>query len=392
MLADMRNSSLAGRVLCESMNPHAMKLHFASLFVLTSLSLHAAGDLSKPIEALRGVQKEGQGNEAAGKAWQEIVKADAANLPEVLKGMNGANPLAENWLRAAVGVIADEALKAKKMPVETLVTFLKDTKNSPGARVVAFDLIQRADAKLAEELTPTMLNDVSSDLRRHPVAKLIEAGEVALEKKDKESAVAAFTKGLSGARDEDQIKALTKKLRDLGQPVDLPKHFGFVMSWKLIAPFSNADRAGFETVYPPEKELHFDATYEGKSKKVEWVDFTSKDEYGKIDFNKPFGMEKSAVGYAAADFFSESDRPAEIRIGCKNGWKVWLNGELLFARDEYHRGAKLDQYKLSCQLKKGKNTILVKCCQNEQTEQWTVEWEFQLRVCDATGTAILAAK
>jgi hypothetical protein len=83
-----------------------MKLHFASLFVLTSLSLHAAGDLSKPIEALRSVQKEGQGNEAAGKAWQEIVKADAANLPEVLNGMNGANPLAENWLRAAVGVAA----------------------------------------------------------------------------------------------------------------------------------------------------------------------------------------------------------------------------------------------------------------------------------------------
>ncbi len=103
-------------------------------------------------------------------------------------------------------------------------------------------------------------------------------------------------------------------------------------------------------------------------------------------------MEKSAVGYAAADFFSESDRPAEIRIGCKNGWKVWLNGELLFARDEYHRGAKLDQYKLPCQLKKGKNMILVKCCQNEQKEQWTVEWEFQLRVCDATGTAILAER
>ena len=98
-----------------------MKLIFASLLVLAGLPLFAAGDLSKPIEALRGVQKEGQGNEAAGKAWQEIVKADATNLPEVLKGMNGANPLAENWLRAAVGVIADDALKAKKMPVEALV-------------------------------------------------------------------------------------------------------------------------------------------------------------------------------------------------------------------------------------------------------------------------------
>ena len=367
-----------------------MKLSLAFLIVATGLSLHAAGDLSKPLEALRGVQKEGQGNAEASKAWQEITKADASNLPEVLKGMNGANPLAENWLRAAVGVIADEALKAKKMPVEALATFLKDSSNSPGARVVAFDLIQRADAKLAETLTPTLINDVSSELRRHPVAKLIETGDKALAAQEKTAAVLAYRKGLDGARDEDQIKTLAKKLRDLGQEVDLPTHFGFLMSWKLIAPFSNADRGGFDTVYPPEKELKFDAVYEGKGKEAKWVEFTSKDEYGKIDFNKPFGMEKSVTGYAATDFISAEDRPAEIRIGCKNGWKVWLNGELLFARDEYHRGAKLDQYKLPCQLKKGKNTLLVKCCQNEQTEQWTVEWEFQLRVCDATGTAIVA--
>jgi len=372
------------------MNSHAMKLTFTSLFLLASLPLPALADLSKPLEALRAVQKEGQGNAEASKAWQEITKADASNLPEVLKGMNGANPLAENWLRAAVGVIADEALKAKKMPVEALVAFLKDSKNSPGARVVAFDLIQRADGKLAESLTPTLINDVSSELRRHPVAKLIETGDKALAAQEKTAAVLAYRKGLDGARDEDQIKTLAKKLRDLGQEVDLPTHFGFLMSWKLIAPFSNADRSGFDTVYPPEKELKFDAAYEGKGKEAKWVDFTSKDEYGKIDFNKPFGMEKSVTGYAATDFVSSEDRPAEIRIGCKNGWKVWLNGELLFARDEYHRGAKLDQYKLPCQLKKGKNTLLVKCCQNEQTEQWTVEWEFQLRVCDATGTAIVA--
>lgn len=362
----------------------------ACLLVLHAMPLPAADDLSKPIEVIRNVQREGEGNEAAAQAWQEIVKADAATLPEVLKGMNGANPLAENWLRAAVGVIADRALEAKKLPVPALETFLKDTSNSPGARVVAFDLIHRAEPQRAEGLTPQLLNDPSSDLRRHPVAKLIEAGDAALATQDKEAAVVAFGKGLGGARDEDQIKVLAKKLRDLGQKVDLPKHFGFLMSWKMIAPFSNADRAGFDTVYPPEKELKFDAVYEGKGKEAKWVDFTSTDEYGKIDFNKPFGMEKSVVGYAATDFFSTEDRPAEIRIGCKDGWKVWLNGELLFARDEYHRGAKLDQYKLPCALKKGKNTILVKCCQNEQTEQWTVEWEFQLRVCDATGTAIVA--
>lgn len=369
-----------------------MKATAACLFTLTVLTLSAVGDLVKSIEVLRSVQREGEGNEAAAQAWQEIVKVDATKLPEVLKGMNGANPLAENWLRAAVGVIADRALEAKKLPVPVLTAFLKDTQNSPGARVVAFDLIQRGDARVAEGLTPLLLDDPSSELRRHPVAKLIEAGDAALAKKENDAAIAAFGQGLGGARDEDQIKVLTKKLRDLGQKVDLPKHFGFLMSWKLIAPFSNADRAGFDTVYPPEKELKFDAAYEGKGKEAKWIDFTSTDEYGKIDFNKPFGMEKSVVGYAATDFFSTEDRAAEIRIGCKDGWKVWLNGELLFARDEYHRGAKLDQYKLPCRLKQGQNTILVKCCQNEQKEQWTVEWEFQLRVCDATGTAIVATK
>ena len=46
---------------------------------------------------------------------------------------------------------------------------------------------------------------------------------------------------------------------------------------------------------------------------------------------------------------------------------------------------------MPAQLEKGTNSILIKLCQNEQKEDWTVEWEFQLRVCNATGTAIPAA-
>ena len=48
-------------------------------------------------------------------------------------------------------------------------------------------------------------------------------------------------------------------------------------------------------------------------------------------------------------------------------------------------------WSLDIDLKKGKNTILVKACQNEQTEEWTVQWEFQLRVCNQSGVAILAS-
>jgi len=362
------------------------------LFCLLLSCPALAATLKVPLETIRAVGKEGAGNEQATAAWQALTKADPATLPEVLAGMNGANPLAENWLRAAVGVIADQAIPQKTLPVKAVQAFLEDTKNSATARVVAFDLIQRAEPELAEKITSSLLEDPSSELRRHPVAKLLEAGDEAFAQDKKDAALASYQQAMNSARDEDQIKALAKKLKDLGKPVDLPKHFGFLMNWKLIAPFTNVERKGFDTEFPPEKEIKLDAVYPGKNGDAKWTDFTSQDEYGQIDFNKPFTMLKEVTGYAYTEFDSAEERDAQIRLGCKNGWKVWLNGELLFARDEYHRGAKLDQYKLPVRLKKGKNTLLVKVCQNEQTEQWTVEWQFQLRICDATGTAIASAK
>ncbi len=363
---------------------------FVAFCLLSFVASAHAESLTVPLDALRAVAKEGAGNEAASAAWKTVSAAKAAELPAILAAMDGANSLAENWLRAAVGTIEDREPTA--LPLAELKTFIADTKHSPHARALAFDLLSRHAAADAEAMMMTLINDPSTELRRHPVGKLIENGDAVLAKKDDAGAIASYRKALDGARDEDQIKALAKKLRGLKETVDLPKHFGLLMNWKLIAPFNNADRKGFDEVYPPEKELNLTASYPGKGKDAKWTDFTSTDEYGKIDFNKPFGMEKQVVGYATTDFISGEERDAEIRIGCKNGWKVWLNGELLFGRDEYHRGAKLDQYKLPCHLKAGKNTLLVKCCQNEQTEQWTVEWEFQLRICDATGTAIASAK
>ena len=35
------------------------------------------------------------------------------------------------------------------------------------------------------------------------------------------------------------------------------------------------------------------------------------------------------------------------------------------------------------------NAILLKICQNEQTEEWAQDWKYQIRVCDSAGAAIL---
>jgi hypothetical protein len=111
-----------------------------------------------------------------------------------------------------------------------------------------------------------------------------------------------------------------------------------------------------------------------------------------VDVNKAYpGMLKEVTAYAYTVYEAGEACDVELRLGCKNAWKIWLNGKLVFERDEYHRGTRIDHYQLKARLREGPNTLLVKLGQNEQTQPWTKEWQFQLRVCDATGTALLAA-
>jgi hypothetical protein len=275
----------------------------------------------------------------------------------------------------------------KALPLAEVEAFLKDTTHASPARRLAFDLLKEADPARADAVEPSLATDPVQELRRGAVQRLIDAAQ----QKQGEAVKAAYLGALNVVRDEDQTKVIVSELRKLGIPVDLPRHFGFLVNWQVIGPFDNSERKGFETVFPPEKEIRLDAEYDGKGGKVKWQPFVSADEYGKLDFNKPFGMQKETVAYSVTTFDAPTERDAELRLGGKNAWKVWLNGKFLFGRDEYHRGQQMDQYKIKCHLQKGANTILVKCCQNEQKEQWTVEWEFQLRVCDSAGTAILAS-
>ncbi|MEO6742823.1 MAG: hypothetical protein ABIP20_21490 [Chthoniobacteraceae bacterium] len=364
------------------------RLIFFTLAVLVCIApLRAA--LEDSVRELAATGREGAGNEAASAAWKKVVAAGPHALPALLAATGKGGPVADNWLRLAGDAITDAALHAKQpLPVAEIEAFLKDTGNPAAARQFAFDLIAKADASLADKIEPGLVHDPVQELRRGAVQRLITAAKA----KAGDESKASYLQALDAVRDEDQTNEIAGELKKLGVPVDLPKHFGFLMKWNVIGPFDNTERKGFDTVFPPEREVKADADYDGKTGKVKWKPFESKDDRGKLDFNKPFGSLKEVTGYAMTKFDSPTEREAELRLGCKNGWKVWLNGELLFGRDEYHRGAQMDQYKMRCRLKKGANTILVKCCQNEQTEQWTVEWEFQLRVCDSTGTAILAAK
>lgn len=365
------------------------------LITLFTVRLTAASsaEVAALLRTIQSVQSEGRGNADASRAWQQLAAVEVRYLPTVLTAMDGANGYALNWLRAAADAIVDRGRRAgQSLPIAALERFLADTTHHPRARRFAYELIARADASAGRKLLPTFLNDPSNELRRDAVQQLIDQASASLRAGQTNGALTVFQTALTHARDVDQVEALAKTLRSLGQPVDLQKTFGWLTRWKLIGPFDNKGGAGFEKVFPPEQAVNLNAEIEGLAGKVRWQGYETKHEYGLVDFNEPFTRLKGVTGYAYTEFHSDSVRLIELRLGCKDGWKLWFNGKFIFGRDEYHRGAEIDQYRMPVELKPGKNTLLVKCCQNEQIEDWTVEWEFQLRITDSQGTPIVSSK
>jgi len=379
----------------------------AVLITVISLTLPPAGlpaaDLSSPtrpdanlephLESIHSVGRQGQGNEAASEAVQALSSGSTADILPILASFEGASPLAANYLRNAVETIADRALESdESIPAEQLEAFILDIERDPRARRLAFEVLKKVDPSAEERLIPGMLRDPSPEFRRDAVTRLIDQAET-LEESDKKSsdreAVALYRKALTGATDADLVKDISKALKKHGEDVNVVRHFGFLTGWRIIGPFDNRDGVGFDRVYPPEESLDFSATLKGKEGEVRWQKITTDDRFGIIDIAESIAPHKGAVMYLATTFESDRAREIEFRLGTPNAWKLWLNGEYLFGRDEYHRGMAIDQYQVPAKLKAGNNVILLKLCQNEQTQDWAQRYQIQIRVCDPSGVAVL---
>lgn len=351
-----------------------------------------ADETEDQIKLILKITHKGEGIKEAHAALKVLQKGAAQDLPPLLEAFTEANPLAANYLQNAVESIAQRSIQEKEeLPVKALEEFVLNLENNPYARKIAFDILTQVDETVRERLIPDMLLDPSSELRRESVQLAIDEA-IALKEQESDKAKAAFEKALTGAVDDDQVKAIAEPLKELGVEVDIQKHFGFLPDWKLIGPFDNTDMKGFPVVYPPEKELNFSASYQGKENEIFWANLTSEDDYGIINIADDIGPYKGAIMYATTEYHSAKPQDLQVRLGTPNAWKLWINGELIFEREEYQRGMALDQYRVPVSFKAGKNTILLKVCQNEMEQSWAQRYQFQLRVCDAVGSAVLSEK
>jgi len=349
-----------------------------------------AADPGPLLVKIKAVGKEGAGNVEAAKAWQELVKLGPGALIVILTALDDADPTAANWLRSAVDTIADhETTAARPLPAAKLEAFVKDTKHSGAARRLAYEWLVRADDSAPKRLLPGMLEDPGQELRRDAVAAALKDVQALVDKDDKEAAIAAYKKVLTSARDRDQVDQIAAGLKKLGVAVDLPTHFGFIQRWLVAMPFDNRGGKGFKVVYAPEKGVDLNAVYDAKEdSKARWQEVVTKDPYGMVDINTSLKKHMGAVAYAFAAVDSPKEQPVQIRAATANAIKLFLNGKEVFFREEYHHGNRMDQHVGRGMLKQGRNEILVKVCQNEQTETWAQSWAFQVRLCDAIGGAV----
>jgi hypothetical protein len=359
------------------------------LFEFCSVCATFAQELDPHIQAILNVEQRGTGHAAATSALKTLSRQPATALLPLLQAMDQANPLAENWLRGAFEAIAERSLKNGTLPQLELEKFALDRTHAPQPRKLAFDWLVRIDPSAADRLIPSMVDDPSAEFRRQGAQRLIDAAKAAAEAKDVAQSKELYLRAFNAALDPDQLDLTFDELSKSGEKPDLKKRLGLLGDWWLIGPFDHRGGIGFDGLYPPETEIDLQKKYQGTVGEVSWSKKESDERHAKLDLNKLLGRHKGAVAYAYREFDTDTAQSVEIRLGTPNGWKLWVNGELAFAHEEYHLMQLMDQYRAHAQLKPGKNTILLKICQNEQTEDWAQEWIFQIRVCDSSGRAVL---
>lgn len=344
-----------------------------------------------------------------GKAVSDVQEASAMlytltqrsdlSVTDILREMKGQGAVSQNWFLSLAQAVADrDPLKAQK----ECQAIVEQVSEDPTARYWAFCFLTDRQPQLKEPLLEKMLSDPGPELRYEAIELQLKRLKQSPPSTPEEQR-SVYSELLEAARLPSQVNGIAELLKEAGAPVDLLNHFGFIAQWYMVGPFDNTGQSGFNVVYGPERDylagkISADAKllelpgYDGKSSSVSWTEYSTTKDDGALDLAVPYKKEKGAIVYALSSFHSAEKLEGEVRIGSQNAVKVWVNGQELISREVYHSGGQIDQYTASVTLNPGANSVMVKVCQNEQTEAWAQDWYFQLRFCDASGLAFRQSK
>lgn len=346
-------------------------------------------DITSSLELINQIESDGVGHEKAITAIKVLNSATPEQVPALLAGMDAGNKLSQNWIRGAIQTALDGS---NSLPTKAIRAFLDDTTGGDMGRLMAYELLTEHSPDLADKLLPEMMKDPCLALRELSIAWHIDSAE----KADETAAAVQLTQALPNARKVEQVQEIANRLGKAGVYVDLQRQLGFINEWKTVGPFDNKNEEGFALATGPEKDvanIDVEAIYSDSldGSPVKWTTQRTVEPTGVVNLIDAYGKLKGVSVYAYAEFEASDEADCELRIGCINATRVWLNGQEIMSNEIYHVGMMPDQFSGSGKLVKGTNKILVKVCQNEQEEPWAQDWMFQLRVCHPDGSAIAPA-
>ena len=189
-----------------------------------------------------------------------------------------------------------------------------------------------------------------------------------------------------------------------------PNNQGFIPAWLVTGPFEfplfgfgNAKDTvaiGEPNISPSEGE--YSTSNLPEKENLQWL-LQSIDKKGFVDFKSslewnvntdiPVKIWYARAGYAFTTIISEYDKEAVVTFGSNSQIKVFLNGEIIYSKNDA-RNALKDQDSVKIKLKKGPNDLIVRVL-NTQTNlglaffgmvKW--EWGFYARLLEKDGNPI----
>src|SRR5205807_3595583 len=118
-------------------------------------------------------------------------------------------------------------------PQKTLEEFLRNRKHDSQARRLAYEWLRDGDKTIPERFLPDMLDDPSPDLRYDAVDRVLTEAEKLSQKDKQAERLQLYQKAFAAARDKKQIDKAVRRLREMGQKIDLATHLGLVLDWRL---------------------------------------------------------------------------------------------------------------------------------------------------------------
>jgi hypothetical protein len=146
----------------------------------------------------------------------------------------------------------------------------------------------------------------------------------------------------------------------------------FLVDWHVIGPFKGETAGKISLDLKTTVEEEFVRRGDGSVDLKKWKAVKATRKNGAVDLASALGAQEWCVGYGYAEVESIHPREAVLKCGSDDGIKLWLNGKLIYTREEGRAYKPTDE--VSIYLKAGVNRLLVKC------DNYTRGWSFGVAI------------